>query len=105
MSAVLNPSSTWDRPVSNAELEVAYRRPSDEEVAEEIGKASADFDAGELGDVCAIAFEQIVDLIAAKDAKALGEYVMFLRRQRIADIASRAIYGKTGLIFAAEVKV
>lgn len=82
---------------------------SSEEVEREvnlaIGAAAAEFDDGELGDVCAIAFEQIAELIASKDAVGLGNYIMFLRRQRIADIASRSIYGRVGMIFAKEVEV
>lgn len=79
--------------------------PSWDEVGECIGEASTKFDACELGDVCAIAYEQIAELIADKDATALGNYVMFLRRQRIADLASRQMYGHVGEIFAAQVKV
>lgn len=70
-----------------------------------IGAASSDFDDGELADVCAIAFDNIADLIAANDANGLGNYIMFLRRQRIADIASKRKYGKLGEILASEVSV
>lgn len=95
-----------DLPVTDAELDSFYgTAPSDFEVAEEIGKASSDFDEGELGDVCATAYEFIADLIAIKDAATLGNYIMFLRRQRIADIASRRIYGRVGLISEREVRV
>ena len=78
---------------------------TEEEKQFQIGRASSDFDDGELADVCAIAYDNIMDLIAAKDATAVGNYMMFLRRQRIADIASKRIYGKVGMISEKEVKV
>ena len=98
-------SSIWDRPVSNAELEQIAGTPSQSELGLAIGEAASDFDESELGDVVACHFQQISNLIAAGDALAVGNYVMHLRRQRIADIASRRVYGRVGVIQASQVVV
>ena len=98
------PSGIWDRPASNDELKRACDTPNAEEIDEAIGTASSQIDDGELGDIVACEFN-IADLIAAGDAMALGHLVMHLRRQRIADIASRAVYGYKGAINASQVRV
>lgn len=93
-----------DLPVTDAELDQFYGTPpSREELLMAIGAASSDFDDGELADVVICNFEPIADLIAAKNAEALGNYILHIRRQRIADMASRAVYGKPGFISAAQV--
>ncbi len=95
-----------DLPVTTDELEQFYgTTPSQDELGLAIGTAAADFDEGELGDVVACHFEQITGLIAAGDALAVGNYVMHLRRQRIADMASRRVYGRPGVIQASQVLV
>lgn len=95
-----------DLPVTDDELEQFYgSTPSQSELGLAIGTAASDFDDGELGDVVACHFEQISGLIAAGDAEAIGKYLMHLRRQRIADIASRRVYGRPGVIQASQVLI
>lgn len=105
MNTAVLPRSIWDRPASNEELARACNTPNPEEIEEAIGAASAQIDDGELGDIVACEFDNIADLIAAGDALALGHLIMHLRRQRIADIASRAVYGYKGAINASQVRV
>lgn len=105
MNTEVMPRSIWDRPASNQELARAYDPPNPEEIDEAIGAAATQIDDGELGDIVACEFENVADLIAAGDALALGHLVMHLRRQRIADIASRAVYGYKGAINASQVRV
>jgi len=93
-----------DLPVTSAELDAFYgASPSFIERQMAIGEAASNFDSGELADVVACGYEQIIQLIACNDATALGEYVMYLRRQRIAELASQKLYGRAGVINASEV--
>ena len=95
-----------DLPVTDDELEQFYgSTPSQDELGVAIGTAASDFDDGELSDVVACHFDQISGLIAAGDALALGNYIIHLRRQRIADSASRKVYGRPGVIQASQVLV
>lgn len=75
------------------------------EIAQTIGAAAAEFDAGELADVAYAEFEEIAEAIANGHAANIGDIIMLARRQRIADIASVAIYGRIGVIEAKNVKV
>ena len=92
-----------DIPVTNAELNRFYGTTPNTDVA--IGEASSDFDEGELGDVVALHFELIAELIASNDPQALGNLIIQLRKQRIADMASRKVYGRVGVIQARQVMV
>jgi len=98
-------SSIWDRPVSDAELEQIAGTLSQSEFGLAIGEAASGFDESELGDVVACHFELIADLIASNDALAIGNLIIQLRKQRIADIASRRVYGRVGVIQASQVLV
>lgn len=95
--------STMDvalRPWEVRELE------GDESVVDfQIGAAAADIDADEIGSVVIDNFELIADCIAGEDALALGNLILQLRRQRIADIASFRMFGKHGLVKASQVTV
>ena len=98
--------ATMDTPVTNSELDQFHGSGlTDNELDMEIGKAASDFERDQLADVVYSNFDQIADLIASKDAAAIGTYVMFLRRQRIAEMASKAIYGRAGVISHVEVSV
>ena len=79
--------------------------PSQSELGLAIGEAASDFEESELGDVVACNFELIADLIASNDALAVGNLIIQLRKQRIADIASRRVYGRVGGIQASQVLV
>ena len=96
-----------DLPVTDAELDSFYgTTPSAFEVAEEIGKQATNLqDMGELTDALYEVEQALLDAIAAKDAEAIGNLVLKARAQRIADMASRAIYGRKGLIYSSEVRV
>jgi len=72
--------------------------PTEIEIAHTIGAAAAEFDAGELADVAYINFEQIAEQIANGHAENIGNIIMLARRQRIADMASMALYGRVGMI-------
>lgn len=101
-----HPSSVWDYPTTDTELDQFYgTTPSTEEIAVAIGEAASNFDDGELGDVVALHFELIADLIAGNNPLALGNLLIQLRRQRIADMASRKVYGNVGFILASQVLV
>jgi len=78
---------------------------TDIEIAQTIGAAAAEFDAGELADVAYIAFEEIADAIAENNLFLVGVIIFKARQQRIADIASEAIYGRVGVINPEQVKV
>lgn len=100
------PSSQWDYPVTDTELDAHYGVvPSSIQVEIAIGDASTEVDIAELSDSMHDYSELILDAIADKDAEAVGNLVLLARRQRIADIASRRLYGETGVIRADEVKV
>lgn len=96
--------STTEKPLTKYEEE-RMASHSYFEIQYAIGEASIAFDDGELSDVVACNYEDIASLIADKNAEAIGNYIMALRRQRIADIASVKLYGKTGFIRASEVIV
>lgn len=100
------PRSKWDYPVTDTELDSFYGvAASKYQVDQAIGEASTKIDIVELCDAMHEYEELILDAIADQDAEALGNLVLLARRQRIAAIASRALYGKEGVIRADEVKV
>jgi hypothetical protein len=68
-----------------------------------IGAASTEFDAGELAEVAFTHFEAIAEF--GSDAEAVGKIIIQARKKWIADRASIAVYGRTGMINANEVKV
>ena len=95
-----------DLPVTSAELDAFYgASPSFIERQMAIGEAASNFDndPGEFADAVDCGHKQIMSLIDSNDATALGEYVMYLRRQRIAQLASQKLYGRAGVINASEV--
>lgn len=96
--------STTEKPLTKYE-EMRMDSYSVLEIEYAIGAASTEFNDGELSDVVACNYEDIASLIADKNAEAIGNYIMALRRQRIADIASVKLYGKTGFIRGSEVNV
>jgi len=96
--------STTEKPLTKYE-EMRMESHSFFEISLVIGEVSVAFDDGELSDVVACNYEDIASLIADKNAEAIGNYIMALRRQRIADIASIKLYGKTGFIRGSEVSV
>lgn len=79
--------------------------PTEIEIAQTIGAAATEFDAGELADVVFINFEQIAEEIANGHAANIGDIIIQARKQRIADISSMAIYGRIGVIKPENVKV
>jgi len=93
-----------DKPVSDKELDQFYGKEATEiEIAQTIGAAAAEFGPGELADVAYEQFEAIADVLG--DAEAVGRIVIQFRKQWIADHASRAIFGKIGMIKPEEVKL
>lgn len=95
-----------DKPVTDKELDQFYGVEATEiEVAQTIGAAAAEFDAGELADVAYINFEQIAEAVANGDIIGVGLIVVNARKQRIADMTSTALYGRVGVIDHKTVKV
>lgn len=95
-----------DKPVTDKELDQFYGVEATEiEIAQTIGDAAAEFDAGEMADVTYINFEQIAEAVANGDIIGVGLIVVNARKQRIADMASTAIYGRVGVIDPKDVKV
>jgi hypothetical protein len=90
--------------VTDKELDQFYGVEATEiEIAQTIGAASTEFAAGEMADIAYENFEAIAD--AGDDAEAVGRIIIMARKQWIADCASRAIYGRVGVINPNEVKV
>ncbi len=97
---------TNDTPVTDKELDAIYgKAPTQIEIGMAIGKAASDFDAADLGDVVAEYFEQIAEALADGEFELVGMIVDLARRKRIANVASRAVYGIYGKIIADEVKL
>lgn len=95
-----------DKSVTDKELDQFYGVEATEiEIAQTIGAAAAEFDAGELADVAYINFERIAEEIANGHAANIGDIIMLARKQRIADMASTALYGRVGVIDPKTVKV
>lgn len=95
-----------DKPVTDKELDQFYGVEATEiEIAQTIGAAAAEFDAGELADVTYINFEQIAEAASNGDVMGVGLIVVNARKQRIADMASTAIYRRVGVIDPKHVKV
>lgn len=95
-----------DKPVTDKELDQFYGVEATEiEIAQTIGAAAAEFDAGELADVTYINFEQIAEAVANGDVMGVGLIVVNARKQRIADMTSTALYGRVGVIDPKDVKV
>jgi len=102
-------------PVTDKELADHYGTPHTEvDRGLAIGWAKALFDAAELGDVIYRLYEEIEEELHHADNDLRGELVMLARigrivvnarNQRIADIASRRLFGETGHIKSDEVKV
>jgi hypothetical protein len=81
------------KPVTNAEI--------DRHMA--IGQASTEVDRDIYSDIAFEHSEAIADNIG--NAEAIGRIIIAARKQWIADQASRALYGKAGLIKADDVVV
>lgn len=95
-----------DKAVTDKELDQFYGVEATEiEIAQTIGAAAAEFDAGELADVTYINFEQIAEAVANGDVMGVGLIVVNARKQRIADMTSMALYGRVGVIDPKIVKV
>jgi len=95
-----------DKPVTDKELDQFYGVEATEiEIAQTIGAAAAEFDAGELADIAYINFERIAEEIANGHAANIGDIIIQARKRRIADMASMAIYGRVGVIDTKHVKV
>jgi hypothetical protein len=89
---------------TDKELDQFYGTEATEiEIAQTIGAASTEFDAGELAEVAFTHFEAIAEV--GSDAEAVGKIIIQARKQWIADRASIAVYGRTGMIQPNEVKV
>lgn len=91
-------------PVTNSELNQFYGR----DVAEidrhmAIGQASTEVDQDIYSDIAFEHSEAIADNIG--DPYMIGRIIIAARKQWIADQASRALYGKAGLIKDSEVNV
>jgi hypothetical protein len=97
-------ASTFDEPVTNQELDQFYGREItqiDRNMA--IGAAMSELDQDAYSDIAFEHWEAIADNIG--NAEAIGRIIIAARKQWIADIASRALYGKAGMIKASEVNV
>lgn len=95
-----------DKPVTDKELDQFYGVEATEiEIAQTIGAAAAEFDAGELADVTYINFERIAEEIANGHAENIGNIIIQARKQRIADMTSTALFGRVGVIDPKIVKV
>jgi hypothetical protein len=91
-------------PVTNKELDDSIGRPAteiDRHMA--IGQASTEVDRDIYSDIAFEHSEAIADNIG--NAEAIGRIIIAARKQWIADQASRALYGKAGLIKADDVVV
>lgn len=95
---------THDTPVTNQELDQFYGREAtqiDRDLV--IGHASSEVDKDIYSDIAFEHSEAIANNI--DNAEAIGRIIIAARKQWIADSASRALYGKAGLIKASEVNV
>lgn len=102
---VVSPGSSWDYPATDKELDACHGVTlSEADVDFAIEKASAKIDDGELGDVCACVYDDIRKAAATGDPAKVGRVVLQAVRQRIADLASRDLFGKPGLISADRVQ-
>lgn len=103
----LNPRGPFDFPVTDSELDAFYGyAPSEFNVQQAIGAASASVGMMELTDSMLRMDEELfLDAIAAKDAKKIGELVLLARRMRIAEIASKWVYDRIGVIKESDVQV
>jgi len=94
----------FDQPVTNQELDQFYGREIteiDRHIA--IGAAMSELDQDAYSDIAFEHWEEIANNIG--NAEAIGNIIIAARKQWIADSASRALYGKAGLIKASEVNV
>jgi hypothetical protein len=97
---------TNDTPVTDSELDAIYgTAPTQTEIGIAIGKAASDFEAYDLAEAASDYFEQIAEALVNSEFELVGMIVDMARRKRIANVASRAVYGVYGKIVADEVKV
>jgi len=95
---------THDTPVTNQELDQFYgREVTFIEFHAAIGLASTELDQDAYSDIAFEHWEEIANNIG--NAEAIGNIIIAARKQWIADTASRALYGKAGMIKASEVNV
>jgi hypothetical protein len=93
------PSSVWDYPPTDTELDQFYGVPVDQfEISEVIGRHAARFDACDYGDIAATFADAINDAIRDGDLLEVGRIIAEARKQRIADLASRELYQRVGVI-------
>lgn len=99
-----NPSSIWDYPVTDTELDAHYgREVTQSELSEVIGRHAAAFDADDLAEIAHENSVLILGYIAANMPESAGILLQDERRKVIAHRASMEIYGKPGFINATDV--
>ena len=99
-----NPSSIWDRPVTDKELEKHYGREVTESEIQFVIERQADaFDADDLAEI--VSENSEVFLTALKEGRLdlVSSLMDVLRKGMIARRASFEIYGKTNIIQPSEV--
>jgi len=92
-----------DKPVTDAELDQFYGvEPSEMQIAITIGESACEVDADVMACIAYECFHGIADVIESPEA--VGKIIIEARKQWIADVASKAIYGRVGVIKSSEVK-
>ena len=99
-----NPSSIWDRPATNKELDQFYgREVTQAEINDAIVRQAAAFDADDLAEIVA---ENAVNILAYMQYGyiwLIGHRLIEARKEIIDRRASIELYGKPGIIKASEV--
>lgn len=94
-----NPSTIWDYPVTDTELDSHYgREVTQSELSEVIGRHAAAFDADDLAELAHENSFLILGYIAENEPESAGVLLQEERLKIIARRASMEIYGKPGLI-------
>lgn len=88
-----------DLPVTDDELEQFYGVPVDQcEITEALGRHAARFDACDYGDIAATCADAIDAALRDGDLLEVGRIMSDAKKQRIADLASRELYQRVGVI-------
>ena len=101
-----NPSSIWDRPITDKELEKHYgHEVTESEIQFVIERQAEAFDADDLAEI--VSENSEVFLAALKEGRLdlVSSVMDVLRKGTIARRASMELYGKTNMIQPSEVKL
>jgi len=101
-----NPSSIWDRPVTDKELDQFYgREVTESEIRDAIARQAAAFDANDLTEVVAENAVLILAYLQGEYFEDIGRAIDRQKRETIARRASIELYGRVGVIQASQVLV